>query len=82
MNKRQVKKKQKKMLARPMLVIRESGLFGGYTCPNCGNRHVREPFCRKCEQCLIYEEGQRDQLLFWKSNAEWEKVALPENRKK
>lgn len=78
MNKRQAKKKQKKILARPRLVIRESSLFGGYTCPNCGNRYVREPFCKKCGQCLIYEEGQTP---LWKSNAEWEKAALPENRK-
>lgn len=68
MNKRQIKKQRKKMLKRPMLAIRESGMLGGYTCPNCGNRHVKEPYCKKCNQMLIYEEAQGKYAPLWKAN--------------
>lgn len=64
MNKRQAKKIKKRLLNSPMLAIRESGLLSGYTCPKCGNRHVREPHCRKCNQMLIYDESQRKQSSF------------------
>ena len=76
MNKRQAKKLKKKLLKRPMLAIKENGLLCGYTCPNCGNRHVKEPYCRQCNQMLIYEESQREYVPLWKSNSEWEKSSI------
>lgn len=75
MNKRQVKKKMKQLLNKPMLAIRECGLLSGYTCPRCGNRHVKEPYCRNCNQMLIYDECQRNRSPLWKSNEEWERMA-------
>ena len=76
MNKRQSKKIKKNKLKTPMLVKKEKGLLGGYSCPNCGNKYVREPYCQKCNQLLIYDESQRDKAPLWKSNDEWENQSL------
>jgi len=71
MNKRQLKKYKNKKLLLPALARRENGFLAGYTCPTCGNRHVKEPYCRCCNQMLIYNEGQRKS-----APAVWEKVSL------
>lgn len=76
MNKRQTKKRRSKALNKPVLARRESGMLGGYTCPTCGNRHVKEPYCKRCNQMLIYDEEQRESAPLWKSNKEWERASM------
>lgn len=70
MNKRRTKKRKNFYLEKPMMAIREYGLLNGYTCPRCGNHHVKEPYCRNCNQMLIYDVDQV--APSWKSNEEWE----------
>jgi len=72
MNKRKCKKKYKKLISRPRLVIRAPGMLGGYICPTCGRQHIKEPYCPKCNQNLCYDKSEMDKQNYWKSNDEWE----------
>lgn len=72
MNKRKAKKARKKALQKPKLVVREPGFLGGYTCPACGERHCREPYCRNCHQRLAYDRDQLHEPPLFQSNEEWE----------
>jgi hypothetical protein len=72
LNKRQSKKKMKKQLSKARLVIRKSGMLGGYFCPNCLYGKLVEPFCPRCEQNLRYNIAQLNEPNLWKSNKEWE----------
>jgi len=55
MNKRLIKKIKTKELNISKLAVLSPGILSGYTCPTCSRNKVKEPFCPRCKQRLIYD---------------------------